>query len=81
MSFELDPRGAGGLEQRARDEGIPFGAGLEPSLFEGAGTAAAKGLARGVLGKPAVLLGNAALPVLRPTAQAVDASLGTALDR
>lgn len=81
MSFELDERGAAEIDQRAHDEGVPLGSGIEPGFFAGMLTAPIKGLARGTLGKSAVLVGDSAFPLLRPAARAVDAKLGTALDQ
>lgn len=80
MSFDLDERGADELDAQARRDGVPFGTGAEPGFFDGTGTAAVEGLARGVVAKPALLLGDAVTPVLRPVAQAVDKTLGTSLD-
>ncbi len=80
MSFELDDRGADEIDAQAAREGVPFGSGLEPGFLAGAATAAAKGLFRGVVAKPAALLGDAATPVLRGPARAADKALGTSLD-
>lgn len=79
MSFDLDDRGADELDAIARRDGVPFGA-AEPGVFSGTGTAAVQGLARGMVAKPALLLGDALTPGLRSTAQGVDQTLGTSLD-
>lgn len=80
MSFDLDDRGADELDAIARRGGVRFGTGMEPGFLSGTGAAAAEGLARGLVAKPALLLGDAATPVLRGPAQAVDKALGTSLD-
>jgi hypothetical protein len=80
MSFDLDDRGAEELDAIARRDGVPFGTGAEPGFFSGTGTAALQGLARGTVAKPALLLGDAATPLLRTSAQAADKALGTSLD-
>lgn len=80
MSFDLDDRGADELDAVARRDGQPLGAIAEPGFFAGTGTAAVGGLARGMVAKPALLLGDAATPVLRSGAQSVDKALGTSLD-
>lgn len=81
MSFDLDDRGADELDAQARREGVPFGTGLEAGFFSGIGTSLAQGAARGVVARPAMLVGDALTPGLRPAAQAVDKMLGTSLDR
>lgn len=68
------------IDDLARSDGIPLGAGLQPSMFAGVGTGAVKGVARGVIGKPALLAGDAVTPMLRPTAKAIDALFGTSVD-
>lgn len=80
MSFELDDHGADQIDARAARDGVPFGTGLEPGFLSGAVPASAKGLYRGAVAKPALLLGDAATPVLRGPARAVDKTLGTSLD-
>lgn len=80
MSFELDDRGADEIDARAARDGVPFGAGLEPGFFSGTIPATAKGLYRGAVAKPALLLGDAATPALRGPARVVDRALGTSLD-
>lgn len=75
MGYETDSTGL--IDDLARSDGIPLGQGLKPSLFDGTATGAVKGLARGILGKPALLLGDAVIPTLRPTAKAVDSLFGT----
>lgn len=77
--FELDERGADEIDARAADGGVPF-LPAGPSLFEGTTGAAVKGLARGSVAKGALLLGDAATPVLKPSAKAADKLLGTRLD-
>lgn len=77
--FELDERGADEIDSRAAEGGVPF-LPAGPSLFEGTTGAAAKGLARGSVAKGALLLGDAATPVLKPSAKAADKLLGTRLD-
>ena len=78
MSFELDTRGADEIDARARADGVPFGAPATdgPGFFSGSATAPLKGLARGLVAKPALLLGDAVTPLLRPTARAADSALG-----
>jgi hypothetical protein len=77
--FELDPTGADEIDARAADGGVPF-LPAGPSLFSGAPTAMAKGLARGAVAKGALLLGDAATPALKPVARAADKLMGTGLD-
>lgn len=77
--FELDERGADEIDARAADGGVPF-LPAGPSIFEGTTGAAVKGLARGSVAKGALLLGDAATPVLKPSAKAADKLLGTRLD-
>lgn len=77
--FELDERGADEIDARAVDGGVPF-LPAGPSFFEGTTGAALKGLARGSVAKGALLLGDAATPVLKPSAKAADKLLGTRLD-
>lgn len=77
--FELDTSGADEIDARAADGGVPFMSG-GPSFFEGTPTAGAKGLARGTVAKGALLIGDAATPVLKPAAKAVDKLMGTGLD-
>lgn len=81
MSFELDTRGADALEQLAYDQGVPLGEGMPPALLDNMGSATVKGVARGLLGKPALVFGDAVWQPLRPTARALDARLGTSLDK
>jgi hypothetical protein len=81
MSFELDSRGADELDELAQTNGVPLGGvASEPGFFSGTLTAPVKGLARGLVAKPALLLGDAATPVLRSSARSVDKVLGTTLD-
>lgn len=80
MSFDFDTRGADDLDAQAQRDGVPFGTGTEAGFFSGIGGAAVQGLARGAVAKPALLLGDAATPMLRPGAQAIDKTLGTSLD-
>lgn len=77
--FELDTRGADEIDERALEGGVPFMSG-GPSFFEGTPTAGAKGLARGTVAKGALLIGDAATPVLKPVAKTVDKLIGTGLD-
>lgn len=77
--FELDERGADEIDARAAESGVPF-LPAGPSLFEGATSAAVKGLARGSVAKGALLLGDAATPMLKLSAKAADKLLGTGLD-
>lgn len=80
MSFDLDTRGADDLDAQAQRDGVPFGTGTEAGFFSGIGTSAVQGLARGAIAKPALLLGDAVTPILRPGAQAVDKAFGSSLD-
>lgn len=80
MSFELDDRGADDIDAQARSQGVPFGTGLEPGFFSGTAMSAVKGLARGAVAKSALLVGDAATPLLRGPAQAADKALGLSLE-
>ncbi|MDF3019362.1 MAG: hypothetical protein K0Q92_665 [Steroidobacteraceae bacterium] len=71
--FDTDPRAQADLLERARQSPVLMpGAGV----FEGAGTATYKGLLQGVIAQPALLLGDAVTPTLRPVASAIDNLFG-----
>ncbi|RZL06814.1 MAG: hypothetical protein EOP40_16980, partial [Rubrivivax sp.] len=73
MSFELDTAGAAEIDARAETAGVPLGMPeSDPGFFAGTGRAGLQGLARGTVAKSALLVGDAATPVLKPTARAVD---------
>lgn len=78
MSFELDSRGADDFDARARTDGIPFGTPStdSPGFFAGSASAPVRGLARGLVAKPALLLGDAVTPMLQPVARAIDKAVG-----
>lgn len=80
MGFLQDDQGADQIDERAAREGVPLGSGIEPGFFSGTTTASVRGLARGLIAKPALLLGDALTPPLRAPAQALDQRLGTNLD-
>lgn len=65
------------LDDRAARKGLPFGALPDPGFFQGAGSAPLNGLMRGIVAKPAKLVGDAAKPVVRPMAKAIDEAFGT----
>lgn len=82
MSFDLDTQGAREIDERAAREGVPLGMpDVDPGFFSGTAQASLQGLARGTVGKGALLLGDAVTPALRPTAQAVDKLVGSSLDK
>lgn len=56
--------------------GRPMGA-LEPGFFEGAVAAPLEGLTRGLVAKPALFVGEALTPRLKPIARSVDEIFGT----
>ncbi len=81
MSFDLDIQGAQEIDERAARDGVPLSMpDVDPGFFSGTARASLQGLARGTVGKGALLLGDSVTPVLRPTAQAVDKLVGSSLD-
>lgn len=76
-AFDMDDSGKRYIDELAEKEGVPLGTPADSGFFDGAAGAPVKGLLRGVVGKPAKLLGDAADPILRPLAQTVDRTLGT----
>ncbi|HCY61541.1 MAG TPA: hypothetical protein DHV59_01595 [Oxalobacteraceae bacterium] len=76
-AFEMDDSGKRYIDDLAERDGVPLGTPVDPGFFDGAAGAAGKGLMRGVVGKPAKLLGDVADPILRPVAQTLDRAFGT----
>jgi soluble lytic murein transglycosylase-like protein len=75
--LDFDENAARHVDELAASKGIPFGTPPDVGFFEGALGAPAKGLMRGIVAKPAKLLGDAAAPIVGPVAHAVDSTFGT----
>jgi hypothetical protein len=75
--LELDDSHARYMDELAASKGVPLGAPGDVGFFDGSLGAPVKGLMRGVIAKPAKLIGDAVTPVLRPMARAVDDTFGT----
>jgi hypothetical protein len=75
MTFSLST--VAQADQLSRGPAAPFDS--EAGFFTGVTSAPLSGLARGVIGKPALLAGEALTPVLRPIARDLDTMLGTDL--
>lgn len=71
--FDIDPRAADDLlAQARRNPAVMPTAGA----FDGAATAPFKGLMQGVIAQPALLLGDAVTPAMRPVAKTIDEIFG-----
>lgn len=76
-ALELDDSGARHIDELAASKGVPLGTPVDAGAFDGMFTASGKGLMRGLVAKPAKLVGDAAAPVVRPMVRAIDSAFGT----
>lgn len=75
--LELDDSGARYVDELAASKGVPLGTPPDVGFFDGSLGAPVKGLMRGIIAKPAKLVGDAAAPAVRPMARAIDSAFGT----
>lgn len=76
-ALEMGDDGARYVDELAARKGVPLGAMPDVGFFDGSIGAPFSGLMRGIIAKPAKLLGDAAKPTVRPMARAIDEAFDT----